>query len=156
MFTKRLGIAGLVVGLVPVKLILSALVAATVVLLGFLLSGVLSDDKESEKLPGEISACMLALGHELVALRSLMPEAPTPEALEALSVAADSTMAWIRGRASTEDLHPRVHRLMLPQAALQAFNLPPLQLHFHAELADLRRAVLRVQVMRPTTSVRSV
>ena len=38
--------------------LLSSLVAATVFLLGFLLNGVLSDYKESEKLPGELSTSL--------------------------------------------------------------------------------------------------
>ena len=41
--------------------LLSSLVAATVFLLGFLLNGVLSDYKESEKLPGEISTSLFVL-----------------------------------------------------------------------------------------------
>jgi hypothetical protein len=48
--------------------LLSSLVAATVFLLGFLLKGVLSDYKESEKLPGELSTSLFLLAKEIKAI----------------------------------------------------------------------------------------
>jgi hypothetical protein len=72
-----LGVAQTLVKLIPSALgiqvlpphpLCSALVAANVFLLGFRLSGMLSDSKEREKLPGVIRACLLALRHGAVAL----------------------------------------------------------------------------------------
>ena len=50
--------------IVPLNAIFSALIGANVFLLGFLISGVLSDFKESEKLPGEIASALLAIVDE--------------------------------------------------------------------------------------------
>ena len=48
--------------------LLSALVASTVFLLGFLLNGVLTDFKESEKIPGEIATALESLSLEVKAI----------------------------------------------------------------------------------------
>ena len=44
--------------IISVNPLFSGIVAANVFLMGFLLSGTLSDFKESERLPGELSACL--------------------------------------------------------------------------------------------------
>ena len=54
--------------ILEVSPLFSSLVAATVFLLGFLLNGVLSDYKESEKLPGEISSALYLLSKEIKAI----------------------------------------------------------------------------------------
>src|SRR5512139_813773 len=50
---------------IPLNAIFSALIGANVFLIGFLISGVLSDYKESEKLPGEISSIILTIVDEI-------------------------------------------------------------------------------------------
>jgi hypothetical protein len=52
-------------GIIPLNAIFSALIGANVFLIGFLISGVLSDYKESEKLPGETAAIALAMADEI-------------------------------------------------------------------------------------------
>jgi uncharacterized DUF497 family protein len=47
----------------------SGIVAANVFLMGFLLSGVLADFKESERLSGELSACLETLAQEVSGIR---------------------------------------------------------------------------------------
>ena len=49
---------------ISINPLFSALVASTVFLLGFLLNGVLSDFKESEKLPGEIASSLMLIARE--------------------------------------------------------------------------------------------
>ena len=57
--------------LLSVSQLFSAMVASTVFLLGFLLSGVLTDFKESERIPAEIATA-------LESLRSLLKNRTTP------------------------------------------------------------------------------
>jgi len=51
----------------PISLnaLFSGIIAANVFLMGFLLSGVLADYKESERLPGELSACLENMAQEV-------------------------------------------------------------------------------------------
>ena len=47
----------------------SGLLAATVFLLGFLISGVLSDYKESEKLPGELAVALESMADQIAVIQ---------------------------------------------------------------------------------------
>ncbi len=82
--------------------LLSSLVAATVFLLGFLLNGVLSDYKESEKLPGELSTSLFLLAKEIKAIPIHTPGAPIKEDVEAIYYLCVSIIRWIKGEISTD------------------------------------------------------
>ena len=62
---------------ISINQLFSALVASNVFLLGFLLNGVLSDYKESEKIPGEIASALTLLAREVKAIPVHHPEATT-------------------------------------------------------------------------------
>lgn len=75
---------------ISINPLFSGIVAANAFLMGFLLSGVLSDFKESERLPGELGACLENLTQEVCGIRYAKPEAKRIEAsgraeLDALS-----------------------------------------------------------------------
>jgi hypothetical protein len=61
--------------IISINPLFSGIVAANVFLMGFLLSGVLSDFKESERLPGELSASLENLAQEVCGIRMAKPEA---------------------------------------------------------------------------------
>ena len=82
--------------------LLSSLVAATVFLLGFLLNGVLSDYKESEKLPGELSTSMFLLAKEIKAIPVHTPGAPVRQDVEAIYYLCVSIIRWIKGEIDTD------------------------------------------------------
>ena len=56
--------------IISVNPLFSGIVAANVFLMGFLLSGTLSDFKESERLPGELSACLENLAQEVSGIKN--------------------------------------------------------------------------------------
>ena len=64
-----------------INAIFSGLIGANVFLMGFLLSGVLSDYKESERIPGELSAILATLADEM---QSIHRRSRAPLALAAL------------------------------------------------------------------------
>jgi hypothetical protein len=59
--------------IISINPLFSGIVAANVFLMGFLLSGVLSDFKESERYPGELSACLENLAQEVCGIRMARP-----------------------------------------------------------------------------------
>ena len=61
----KLLVHGLRWEIISINPLFSGIVAANVFLMGFLLSGVLSDFKESERYPGELSACLENLAQEV-------------------------------------------------------------------------------------------
>jgi hypothetical protein len=139
--------------------LLSGIVAADVFLMGFLLSGVLADFKESEKLPGEVAAA-LEIMHDEAA--SMAQRATGPTAIPA----ADAVTAGVRNLAlslhdwfyknqrtselmnALGDLSPRLLALESPaQAASIA--------HIKQEQHALRRAIVRIHTIRETSFISS-
>ena len=62
---------------ISINPLFSGIVAANIFLMGFLLSGVLSDYKESERLPGELGACLENLAQEVSRIRDGEVRTPT-------------------------------------------------------------------------------
>ncbi|MEB3199740.1 MAG: hypothetical protein VKK62_04325 [Synechococcaceae cyanobacterium] len=140
--------------LISLNPLFSALVASTVFLLGFLLNGVLTDFKESEKLPGEIATSLETLSLELRAIPSHNPGAEIDPACRAVRQLGWEMLGWIRGGLSTADLlqgFQRCHGQVVAAAAL----LPPSTLkgRLMAEMATLLRAINRIETIRETSFV---
>ena len=89
---------------ISVNQLFSAMVASTVFLLGFLLSGVLTDFKESEKIPGELATSLHTLKLEIQAIPAYHPEAQVAAALEAVADLGHSMIDWFRERITTEQI----------------------------------------------------
>jgi len=134
----------------------SALVASEVFLLGFLLSGVLADYKEGEKLPGELAAAMECLALEVRGIRLLQPEAEVQGTLALLAGFSEALLAWMQEAGPTLELLERLDALQLTVARLSLWNPAPLQARLRLELAHFRRGVQRIDVIRSTTFVPSV
>ncbi|MEI6171292.1 MAG: hypothetical protein WCQ45_02265, partial [bacterium] len=64
--------------------LLSGIVAADVFLMGFLLSGVLADFKESEKLPGEVAATLEVMFDEATSMARRACDAASISAADAV------------------------------------------------------------------------
>ena len=79
---------------ISINPLFSGIVAANVFLMGFLLSGVLSDFKESERLPGELSACLENLAQEVSGIRIAKPEANISSCLILLSQLSNDILNW--------------------------------------------------------------
>jgi len=133
-----------------------ALVASEVFLLGFLLNGVLMDYKEGEKIPGELAAALECLATESRSVRQLHPEAEVTGALTLLTGFGEELLAWMREAAPVTTLLHRLDELQRSIEGLGVWNAAPLQARLLLELAHIRRAVVRIEVIRETTFVPSV
>ena len=83
---------------ISVNQLFSAMVASTVFLLGFLLNGVLTDFKESEKIPGELATSLQSLKLEIQAIQAYHPEARVAAALEAVAGLGHYLIDWFMER----------------------------------------------------------
>lgn len=129
----------------------SALVAASVFLLSFLLNGVLSDYKESEKLPGELASALRILALEVKAISQYDSDAQIEAELESIKDLGNTIFRWIKGEVGTGDMmamynlsHGNIVRasLWLDDSSLKARLL--------AEMASILRSVNRIEVIRET------
>jgi hypothetical protein len=145
--------------LLSVNPLLSGIVAANVFLMGFLLSGVLTDFKESEKLPGEVASSLEIIFDEATNMARRASDAATTSA--ANSVAAhvrDLTVSlhdWFHKKRRTselmnalDDLSPRLVALESPT---QAASIARIKQEQHG----LRRAIVRIHTIRETSFISS-
>jgi hypothetical protein len=81
----------------------SGIVAANVFLMSFLLSGVLTDYKESERLPGELAASLEAIADEVSVLYSSKKAPAAEECLREVLAVGEALMRWFYKQERTED-----------------------------------------------------
>jgi predicted membrane chloride channel (bestrophin family) len=139
-----------------VNQLFSAMVASTVFLMGFLLSGVLTDFKESEKIPGEIATSLESLYLEIVAIRVYNPQAETVKYLEKLVDFGDCIVNWFYERAPESTLYGNYAEthLMIAEASAQIKgDASTLRGRLMADMALILQRVNRVQVIRDTDFV---
>ena len=142
---------------VSINPLFSALVGSTIFLLSFLLNGVLSDYKESEKLPGEIASCLRLLAQ---ATNTLMVNTTKEKAYGPLTAVGDLSQAvlnWVKSDSSTEKLlwvFDHTHDQFVPIYLLLGDS--PLKARISTELAALLRTIHRIDVIRKTDFVTMV
>jgi hypothetical protein len=133
----------------------SGLLAATFFLLGFLISGVLTDYKESEKLPGEIAVSLEAIADEADYLYRSRRLAHAKEIGARLIALADAIRDWFYGRVKTPDLLDRLTALNDDFVALGPDAPPNFLVRMKQEQSALRRILIRIQIVRETSFVSS-
>ena len=115
------------------------------------LNGVLSDYKESEKLPGELSTSLFLLAKEIKAIPVHTPGAPVKEDVEAVYYLCVSIIRWIKGEINTDQVmavyslthdHSVQARSWLKDSTLKG--------RLMAEMGGILRAINRIEVIRET------
>jgi hypothetical protein len=133
----------------------SGIVAANVFLMGFLLSGVLADYKESERLPGELSACLENLAQEVSGIRMAKAGAPVGPCLVLLSQLGEDILGWFHKRHRTAELMEHVNDLTPQFALLEPWTQATLVARLKQEQSNLRRSLIRIHTIRETSFVSS-
>jgi hypothetical protein len=133
----------------------SGIVAANVFLMGFLLSGVLADFKESERLPGELSACLENLAQEVRGIRMAKQEANVGPCLVLLSRLSQDILSWFHKKHRTAELLEHVNDLTPQFAAMEPWAQATMVARLKQEQGNLRRAIIRIHTIRETSFVSS-
>jgi hypothetical protein len=133
----------------------SGIVAANVFLMGFLLSGVLSDFKESERLPGELGAGLENLAQEVRGIHLAKPEADVGPCLALIRQLSRDILSWFYKKSRTEDLMARLNDLTPQFAALEPWTQATLVARLKQEQGNLRRILIRIHTIRETSFVSS-
>lgn len=140
---------------ISINPLFSGIVAANVFLMGFLLSGVLSDFKESERIPGELSACLENLAQEVRGVRMANPEANVGPCLILLSQLSQDILSWFHKKHRTAELLEHVNELTPQFAAIEQWSQATLVARLKQEQSNLRRTLIRTHTIRETSFVSS-
>jgi len=166
-FAVTLGVDGLKLAvhhygleLFTINPLFSALVAATVFLLGFLLNGVLSDFKESEKLPGDVSAGLEVLALEVRSAALRHPEVDVLTAQRAMTDLVQAILNWLYQRIDHAAMMRAVqgcHR-QITETAIRLKAVDPsvgmsLQTRMMVEFELAFKGLNRIETIRETSFV---
>lgn len=132
----------------------TSIVAGTIFLIGFLISGVLSDYKESEKIPSEVATCF----------KSLIDDADTIHQSKNNQTALDLMLFhqqniqyfidWLYKKESTISLLQRISAMNAYFIQLdQEGILPPYLIKMKNDQSNLRKMILRIDTIRETNFI---
>jgi predicted membrane chloride channel (bestrophin family) len=140
---------------ISLNAIFSGIIGANVFLLGFLLSGVLSDFKESEKLPGDMASSLHTIADELELVCRQKENIAARSNLAALHKTSQMIKKWFYKETKTIDLMLQLHDLYLGLGSLDGVVLPNYLARLKQEHGALRRMIIRVHTIRETSFVSS-
>ena len=128
---------------ISLNALFTSLIAATTFLIGFLITGVIADYKESEKIPGDMAASLESLFGEAWILARNQPSERTQAFLTDCRTLPQHIVEWFYKRERTKSLLSRLSQL---DAYFAEFE-PIVQANFLArmknEQSTLRRMVIR-------------
>ncbi|MFH1158572.1 MAG: hypothetical protein V1721_06780 [Pseudomonadota bacterium] len=128
-----------------------ALISANVFLVGFLISGVLGDYKESERLPGEI-ACSLEVLRDEAAIVGLNHKSPVPGLLHAhANLLLSSILAWFHKKERTWDLLNKLSDLNPIFLEMEPLTQANFIVRLKQEQSNLRKMIVRIHTIRETS-----
>lgn len=140
---------------ISLNALFTSLIAATTFLIGFLITGVISDYKESEKLPGEMAASLETMYDEAYILDKNKKMAVTKEFLQFHKAFLVSLNDWFYRKERTRAVLGKLQQMNDYFAQFE----PLIQANFLArmknEQSSLRRMIIRIDTIRDVNFIQS-
>lgn len=131
----------------------SGIIAANVFLMGFLLSGVLSDYKESEKIPGEIASSINNIYSELIYLYDDKKIIKSKECMLYCQSLTKSILEWFHRKERTTNLISKTRQLNSLFAMIENDTQANYIVRLKNEMSNLSRWIIRVDTIRDTNFI---
>ena len=151
----KLGAHGLGWEVISLNPLFSGILAANVFLMGFLLSGVLGDYKESERLPGEIACGIKIIADEAWTVARTKQAPVAYECLAHLVHFATSLKLWFHKQHKTTELMAHLDQLNEYFVAFEPYLQPNFIVRLKQEQGQLRRQLTRIHSIRETRFISS-
>jgi hypothetical protein len=134
----------------------TTLVAGTIFLLGFLISGVLSDYKESEKIPAEISATIRTMIDDCYTLYKAKDIEEAKDLALYLKDTYTYLIRWMYKKIDTDEMLSRLRAMNDYFIAFEKKGATPnIVIKIKQEQNYLRKMILRIETIRDTNFVSS-
>jgi len=134
----------------------TSLVAGTIFLIGFLISGVLTDYKESEKIPSELAASMKTLLDDTYTIYKTKNSETALRFVEFQKSFLNSLMDWFYKKERTKAM---LHKISMMNEYFIEFDKEGVQANYIIKLKNeqnsLRKIILRIDTIRATDFVGS-
>ena len=131
------------------------LITADVFVMSFILSGVLSDYKESERMPGELAVSIESIAEDCVLLWRHKQAAPARDCLSYMLELATALKGWFLKKERTQNLMDKVYGLGDFFMALEPFTQANFIVRLKQEQNAISRIVTRIHTIRETAFVAS-
>ena len=134
----------------------TSLVAGTIFLLGFLITGVLSDYKESEKIPGELSASIESLHDDAYTILKAKKSKTAKRFLQHVREFSNSLVEWFYKRERSQVILRRISDMndLLVDLELEGITANFI-IRMKNEQGNLRKLVIRAHTIRDTEFIQS-
>jgi hypothetical protein len=123
--------------------------------MSFILSGVLSDYKESERMPGELATSMESIAEDCVLLWRHKQVAPARDCLRYMLELTTALKRWFLKNERTQSLMDKVYGLGDFFMALEPFTQANFIVRLKQEQNSISRTVIRIHTIRETAFVAS-
>ena len=148
--THRLGLER-----ISVSPLIATIVTANVFIVGFLLTGILADYKEGEKLPGDLSVSLGAIADECHLLWRHKQAPPARDGLRQVLDLTTSLRRWFCKQERTQNVMAKVEDLGDLFVALESFTQPNFIVRLKQEQSTMSRMLVRIHTIRETSFVSS-
>lgn len=129
----------------------TALISANVFLIGFLITGVLSDYKESEKLPTEMVASLEIITDECQIIYMNKKSKTSKECIVFIQDLTNSLINWFHKKEKTVSLLDKVSNLNSYFLAFEALTQANFITRLKQEQSNIRKLILRIHTIRETS-----
>lgn len=134
----------------------SSLVAGTIFLIGFLISGVLSDYKESEKIPSELTASMRVMLDDAYTIWKSKNSETARQFIEFEKIFMNLLMNWFYKKERTKSLLEKLGRMNDFFAELDKEGIQPAYIiKMKNEQNNIRKLIMRIDTIRDTDFIGS-
>lgn len=135
-----------------VNTLFGAIISSNVFLIGFLISGVLTDYKEAEKLPDEIVANLEALSDDALSLlNNQRHKKYFKTGYTLITNISSQTKSWFYKKIRTAELIKSIDGLNEFIASLEGVVAPNYIIRMKQEQNNLRRVIKRIRTIRETS-----
>ena len=150
-FSHRFGLE-----IMELNALFTSLVAGTIFLLGFLISGVLSDYKESEKLPSDLSSSIKTLFDDAYTIYKIKDSNTAYKFIEFQKSFIGSLLDWLYKKERTKSILAKIsmmneYFIELDKEGTQAGYIVKMK----NEQNNLRKMILRIDTIRDTNFIGS-
>jgi predicted membrane chloride channel (bestrophin family) len=136
--------------LISINALFTGILGANIFLLSFLLSGVLSDYKESEKIPGEIASILNTMADEFESSYQLKRNIILKNGLTECLNLNISIKSWLYKKKKTNDLMDEINHLYQSISRLENVIAPNYIVRLKQEHHNLRKIIIRIHTIRET------
>jgi hypothetical protein len=130
----------------------TAIISANIFLISFLISGVLSDYKESEKIPSDMASAIISLADEgMIILQDKTKDNEAKKYIEHIQVINQAYIDWFYQKENTLKVIENLSLLNIHFCNLSNYIAPPSLARLKQEQNTLRKLLNRADTIRETS-----